>query len=75
MPQLYARPGVASTELCGIERQRIPLRANCRALDKETVMKLTIVEIGSVARLTKDYSGNFFWDAFVYDFKKYAPWG
>ena len=37
----------------------------------ESVMKLTIAEIGSVTGLTKDYSGNYGWDQFVYDFKKY----
>jgi hypothetical protein len=42
-------------------------------VDKEKVMKLTIVKIGSVSSLTKDYSGNYAWDGYVYDFKKYQP--
>ena len=36
-------------------------------------MKFTIVEIGSVTGITKDYSGNDGWDGFVYDFKKWLP--
>jgi hypothetical protein len=40
----------------------------------ENVMKLTIVEIGSVTGLTKDYSGCCGWDQFVYDFRKHLPW-
>jgi hypothetical protein len=44
-------------------------------LDMENVMKLAISEIGSFTRLTKDYSGNWGWDAYVYDFRKYVGWG
>jgi hypothetical protein len=37
-------------------------------------MKLTLIEIGRAIKLTRDYSGDFAWDAFAYDYRKYLPW-
>jgi hypothetical protein len=38
-------------------------------------MKLAIVRLGPVSKVTRDYSGNFIWDGFVYDYRKHRPWG
>ena len=42
---------------------------------KEDVMKLAIVQLGRVSKVTRDYSGDFLWDAFVYDYRKHRPFG
>jgi hypothetical protein len=38
-------------------------------------MKLAIEKLGSVSKVTRDYSGNYLWDAYVYDFRKHRPYG
>ena len=42
---------------------------------KESIMKRTVIKLGAVSRVTKDYSGNFWWDSVVYDYRKYRTWG
>lgn len=38
-------------------------------------MKLTLVELGSASKVTRDWTGNFAWDALVYDYQKRKHWG
>jgi hypothetical protein len=40
----------------------------------EDAMKLTIVQLGSASKVTRDWSGNFAWDGLVYDYRKIYPW-
>ena len=37
-------------------------------------MKRTPTSLGTVSRVTRDYSGNFFWDNLIWDYQKYRPW-
>jgi hypothetical protein len=65
----------ALTESCATGEHAASLLKFIEPLDTEKVMKLTIVELGSASRVTKDYSGNFAWDGFIYDYRKYRIWG
>jgi hypothetical protein len=33
-------------------------------------MKTTLTELGAASEVTRDYSGNYWWDNLVYDFKQ-----
>jgi hypothetical protein len=53
----------------------------CLAIDtyslilKEEIMKSRFAELGSVKKVTRDYTGTLAWDAIMYDFRKYWNWG
>jgi hypothetical protein len=38
-------------------------------------MKLTIVELGSASKVTRDWTGNFAWDGLTFDYSKRRHWG
>lgn len=42
---------------------------------KGYTMKQRIVKLGSATRRTKDFSGFYTWDAFLFDFRRMRPWG
>jgi hypothetical protein len=38
-------------------------------------MKYSIVKLGAASKVTKDFTGNWAWDAIVYDYRTRRWWG
>ena len=38
-------------------------------------MKLTIAQLGTASKVTRDWTGAWAWDQIVYDYRKHKPYG